>query len=148
MKQFNKILCPYDFSDYADEALAYAIKLSDAHTVISLLNIIQIPYLNDPYGFAYFDYKADELKSTTQKAMEDKVMVLRTKYPNTNIEYLIETDNDPSTKILEIQKNNDFDLVVIGSHGRKGLGRLLMGSIAESILREATCPVLIIKKHK
>lgn len=148
MKQFNKILCPYDFSEYADEALAYAIKLSDANTVISLLNIIQIPYLNDPYGFAYFDYKADELMSTTKKAMEEKITELRKNYPNTTLEYLIETDNDPSTKILEIQKNNQFDLVVIGSHGRKGLGRLLMGSIAESILREATCPVLIIKKQK
>ena len=49
-------------------------------------------------------------------------------------------------KIAEVIKDGHYDLVVIGSHGRKGLSRLLMGSVAESVLRDATCPVLIIKK--
>ncbi|MBK8151892.1 MAG: universal stress protein [Saprospiraceae bacterium] len=55
MVNFKKILCPYDFSENADEALRYAVKLANPNTEICLLNIIQLPYLIDPYGFVYYD---------------------------------------------------------------------------------------------
>jgi nucleotide-binding universal stress UspA family protein len=49
MKTFKKILCPYDFSEHAEEALQYAIKLSDKETLITLIYVIQMPYSIDPY---------------------------------------------------------------------------------------------------
>lgn len=147
MKHFNKILCPYDFSSYADEALLYAIKLADNHTQITLLNVIQLPYLIDPNGFTFYDHKAEEIQQQAAAEMDKKLANLRLTYVEKTFDFAIETDEETATAILHYQQTQSFDLIVIGSHGRKGLERLLMGSIAESVLREATCPVLIIK-HK
>jgi len=53
----------------------------------------------------------------------------------------------PSVKIVEAAKCWPADLVVIGSHGREGLGRLLLGSVAESVVRHASCPVLVVRSR-
>lgn len=145
MIHFNKILCPYDLSDYAEEAIKYAVKLSDKDTEIVLLNVIQLPYIIDPNGFTYYDLKVDELKNDFEKAMTEKVEILKVKFPNHNFSYSIEVGSNPADVVLNYQKKENFELIVIGSHGRKGISRLLMGSVAESIMRDADCPVLIIK---
>ena len=51
----------------------------------------------------------------------------------------------PAKRIVEFANSNDVDLIVIGTHGRSGLGRVLMGSVAEAVVRKAKCPVLAIK---
>jgi universal stress protein A len=146
MKTFKKILCPYDFSEHAEEALKYAIKLSDKETLITLIYVIQMPYSIDPYGYSYYDIKSDDIKNASKDALEKKVEELKSKYENINIDFEFDIDYDPAEYILKNQKAGHYDLVVIGSHGRKGISRMLMGSVAESVLREATCPVMIIKK--
>ncbi|MEI6311927.1 MAG: universal stress protein [Bacteroidota bacterium] len=146
MKTFKNILCPYDFSDYADEALLFAFKLADKETSITLANAIQVPYSIDPYGFTYFDSSAEDIKKSSNEALEKKVEAIKLKHHDLNINYKSEVIYDPAEFILKTQKEGHYDLLVIGSHGRKGLSRLLMGSVAESVLREATCPVIIIKK--
>lgn len=145
MKSFNKILCPYDFSKSSELALEYAIRLSDTKTEILLLSIIQLPYLIDPYGYSYYDNKAEELKTKTTKELAKVIEKLKIKYPNAKIKSKIETEVDPADKILETQKKGKHELIIMGSHGRTGLNRLLMGSVAESVMREANCPVLILK---
>lgn len=145
MKKFNKILCPYDFSKNSEESLLFAIKLSDTDTEINLLHIIQLPYFIDPNGFTYFDVKSEEIKKSTEDAFNQKLKAIHSLYPNNNIVFQLEIDNDPAEVIINTQKKNDYDLIVMGTHGRKGLDRLLMGSVAESVLRGATCPVLTIK---
>lgn len=146
MKSFKNILCPYDFSEYAEESLLFAMKLADTGTTVTLANAIQVPYSIDPYGFTYFDSSAEDIKKSTIEALEKKVISLKEKCPGVNVVYKAEVIYDPSEFILNTQKEGHYDLLVIGSHGRKGLGRLLMGSVAESVMREATCPVIIIKK--
>jgi universal stress protein A len=146
MKTFKKILCPYDFSEHAEEALQYAIKLSDKETLITLIYVIQMPYSIDPYGYSYYDIKSDDIKNASKDALEKKVEELKSKYENINIDFEFDIDYDPAEYILKNQKAGHYDLVVIGSHGRKGISRMLMGSVAESVLRDATCPVMIIKK--
>lgn len=146
MKQFKKILCPYDFSEHAEEALLYALKLADTNTELTLLYVIQLPYSLDVYGFPYYDEKAKEYKEEVSKKLEAKIDELKAKYPNINSNFLLKEDLDPANQILEIQKDNNYEVVVMGSHGRKGLQRLLMGSVAELVMRDATCPVLVIKR--
>lgn len=146
MKQFKKILCPYDFSEHAEEALLYALKLADTNTELTLLYVIQLPYSLDVYGFPYYDEKAKEYKEEVSKKLEAKIDELKAKYPNINSNFLLKEDLDPANQILEVQKDNNYEVVVMGSHGRKGLQRLLMGSVAELVMRDATCPVLVIKR--
>jgi nucleotide-binding universal stress UspA family protein len=55
-------------------------------------------------------------------------------------------DGDPANTICEFAKDNAADLIVMGSHGRTGLGRLLMGSVAELVVRRASSPVLTVKR--
>lgn len=145
MKKFSKLLCPFDFSKNAEESLEYAIKLSDNETVITLLHSIQLPYIIDPNGFSYYDIKADEIRKSTEEALDTKIKAIKSIHPSANLNYIIEVDNNPSELILKTQKEGNYDLIIMGSHGRKGLNRLLMGSVAELVLRGSSCPVLVIK---
>jgi nucleotide-binding universal stress UspA family protein len=54
-------------------------------------------------------------------------------------------EGDPVTQILGIAEEESCDLIVMGTQGRTGLGRILMGSVAEQVMRKATCPVLTVK---
>jgi nucleotide-binding universal stress UspA family protein len=54
-------------------------------------------------------------------------------------------EGDPAGEIIRLAEETDCDLIVMGTHGRKGLGRLLMGSVAENVMRRAPCPVLTVK---
>ncbi len=54
-------------------------------------------------------------------------------------------EGDPATEILRVAKDTKADLIIMGTHGRTGMGRLLMGSVAEQVLRRANCPVLTVK---
>lgn len=85
----------------------------------------QLPVVND-------DHIHKDLKELVTKASLPKV------------EYCI-VDGDPSSEILRIAAESKADLIIMGTHGRSGLGRLLMGSVAEKVLRHATCPVLTVK---
>ncbi len=147
MIQIKRILCPYDFSEYADEALNYALRLADSETQIVLLNVIQLPYIVDPSGFTYSNVDLEVVTQVAEDALITRVSDLGKKYPELKITFAVEVDDDPADAILKAQHAGVYDLMVIGSHGRKGLGRLLMGSVSESVLREATCPVMIIKKN-
>jgi len=122
MKHFNKILCPYDFSEYADEALKYAIKLADPDTLILLLNIIQLPYLIDPNGFTYYDHKAEALQLDADLNMNKKLADLKMSYPNYKFEYSIDIDNDPAARycLLSLTQHggsnqNDFNFLSASS---------------------------------
>ncbi len=71
----------------------------------------------------------------------DQLHGLRPDDPRIPVEYRL-VDGDPATEILQLARVLNSDLIVLGTHGRKGLDRLLLGSVAEQVLRKAPCPVL------
>ncbi|MFY7861432.1 MAG: universal stress protein [Chitinophagales bacterium] len=145
MKHFKHILCPYDFSEFSDEAVHYAVKMADENTEITIIAVVELFYNNYPDGIIYFDQMTQaHSKETLIKYVEK----LQNHYPNLNFKYVLEMDNDAVKIILDYHRKNKSDLIVIASHGRKGLTRILMGSVAESIFREASCPVLLIRKEE
>ncbi len=146
MIKFSKILCPVDFSESADNAIAYAVKMADEDTVVELLSIIETPYTTDPMGYANYYLNVDEIKAAMDVKMQEKIEALQEKYPKYHFNAAIDMGLDPAKSILDTISQHNCDLVVMGSHGRKGLSRILMGSVAESVMREAPCPVLVIKK--
>ncbi|MBK7958068.1 MAG: universal stress protein [Bacteroidetes bacterium] len=146
MKHFTKILCPFDFSEFSEEAIKYAIKLADPTTEITLFNVVQLPYIMDPNGLAYYDVKEEEVMKSAEEALNKKIEALKASCPDNIFSKDYAVSNDPAEAILDKQSKGAYELVVMGSHGRKGFGRILMGSVSESVLREANCPVLIIKK--
>jgi len=113
------ILYPTDFSVCSQPALDLAFALArDCHARLIVLHVAE-PALVVDYGD--FEEAAD-----------------------CNSEFRLE-EGDPAEKILHVAQEVPCDLIVMGTHGRTGLGRLLMGSVAEKVLRRAPCPVLTVK---
>lgn len=142
MKHFNKILIPYDFSDYADQAVHFGIKVGDYDSEITILCVVEQYYYASPEGMTYFD---QDFQARSKEILEKYVEKIQAMYSKHTIKYVLIQDNNPTNVIIDYQHEHKSDLIVIGSHGRRGINRVLMGSVAESIFREASCPVLIIK---
>lgn len=151
MKAFNHILCAYDFSEYADKALSYAIKLANCSAnQLSLIHVLINPFLFEGGSpILSQNVLAKDLLEKMRKDDKEKLDALKLKlsneYPDLRIDLLIEESNDIGDALITAQKKLNGDLIIMGSHGRKGLNRVLMGSVAESVLRDAECPILIVK---
>lgn len=150
MNDIKKILCPIDFSEYANEALKYALLLAEKN--LSSLHLFHVlPKMN------YYDWNMngvypliseevlDNEKNETENRLIDLVKKLKSENTNLEITYEMIDTNSIADTIVNIAKKTNTDLIIMGSHGRKGLDRILMGSVAEAVLRHAHCNVLIYK---
>jgi nucleotide-binding universal stress UspA family protein len=144
----KQILFPTDFSESSDEALKYASNLaSDTGARLRIVHvdelldatIPQIPSVEAGYFLeaAWDTKRQDDVKSKLAKVVPT---VSNVKYDQ---RYLM---GSPQKEILQFAGEEAVDLIVMGSHGRTGISRLLMGSVAEAVMRKAPCPVLIVKQ--
>ncbi len=137
------ILVPVDFSEGSEHALDYAIELAgklDAR--VHLLNAIGVPTFGyEEIGVAIMSTVIEDLVRSNQDAL-DKVAAAR--QPTALIGEVILRTGDARDVILQTVDELAIDLVVMGTHGRHGLRRALMGSVAESVVRTAPCPVLTV----
>ncbi len=140
----KKILCPTDFSDSSDFALEFASSL--AAETGSLLQIIHVGNESSAYlaGYGDFGTVADlvDREMREHRALLEQVRPSRAKV-NFEHRYL---SGSPGNEILAFAERENVDLIVLGSHGRTGLTRLLLGSVAEAVVRRAKCPVLTVKQ--
>ena len=136
------ILVPTDFSDFADHALDYAIMLaSKLGAQVHVVNALTIPELGVPeLGVALSSTMMGTMVQRNQAAL-DKLVAAR---PSANFATMLRT-GDPRSVILQAAKELGADLIVMGTHGRRGVTRALLGSIAEAIVRTAPCPVLTVR---
>ena len=134
---FKRILCPIDFSNFNQAANEYASILAKASGAKIVYFHAFLPDI--PYGsFAYVDTQLDEKQLL--KLLEE------TKPTMDGVEASYEIEFGPAADQITCYANeNDIDLIVIGTHGRTGLKRVVMGSVAEAVVRRAECPVLAIK---
>ena len=142
----KKILCPTDFSENSEHAMKYALALATlSQAQLELLHVVEpIAY---PQSTELFEPMLDEVELTMkmeaayQKQLEDQVVALKDDYPK--ITGKLVTGNT----FLEIIQaaRGDVDMIVMGTHGRTGLAHVLIGSVAERVVREAPCPVLTVK---
>ena len=144
MKLPKIILVPTDFSPNAEEALDYAVELAKRFDArIHLLNVIGIPTLGAEYGLVVTQSMIDDLLRDNQKEL-DKLVAARTgkaAFGPTRLEI-----GDARAVIERIASELGADLVVMGTHGRRGVKRVLLGSVAESVVRAVTCPVLLVRE--
>ncbi len=137
--KIRNILCPVDFSDGSQSALAYATSIAKDHDAE-----IHIVYSYEE-PFAYTDGAIPGNVPPADLAPDHKAldaMVPTGSDVRFRHQFLI---GPPDRTLLEYAKTRNIDLIVLGTHGRTGLGRLLMGSVAEAIVRRAECPVVTIK---
>lgn len=146
MLTINKILCPVDFSSQTDLVLGYTAEL--ARNSGAAITLIYVQPLHYAYGYGVYDMALnmmEETKAEALKMLDERKHQLEQDLEGVKIDTKIEM-GDAAEVILETEKALNPDLIVMGSHGRKGISRLLMGSVAEVVFRHATCPVLLVKK--
>lgn len=137
--KIKTILFPTDFSTCSDAGLEYATAL--ARDTGALLLIVHVEEHPVAYGVGEMYYGAFEPDRKRLQAMLDKVIPSD---PKVKYEHHLLT-GEPADAIATYAKERDADLIVMSTHGRGGVMRILMGSVAESLIRQAQCPVLTLR---
>ncbi len=145
--RIKKILCPTDFSENSEHALKYALALATlSQADLQLFHVVEpITY---PQSTEFFEPVLDEvelmmkMETAFQQQLEDQVTTLKAQYPK--IKGKLVTGNT-FLEIIQAARDDDVDMIVMGTHGRTGLAHVLIGSVAERVVREAPCPVLTVK---
>jgi nucleotide-binding universal stress UspA family protein len=135
------ILVPTDFSDTAEHGVNYAFALAQTlGAKVSLLYVYVIPEPPGAGGLA--GEFVDETQQDAQKKLEQSVAKHR---GSPAFGRTLLCTGSPSEAIVSTAREIGADLVIIGTHGRRGVRRMLLGSVAESVLRTAPCPVLAVR---
>jgi len=137
----SKILLPIDDSKYADRNLEYTSAIAEKlGAEVTLLYVVSLPSVLAPE--AYVDPKpfieaGEKFLEEVRKKVEQKRVKVSTRL---EVSY-----GNPAHKIVEYAKENNFDLIAVGARGKSSIRNLLLGSVADSVTRNATCPVLVIR---
>jgi universal stress protein A len=146
---YRNFLVPIDFSEHSKETIEYATQLAAlTGAIIKLLHVFQIPEdLEAFYQGLYIesDLIKNHMEMAKRKTNEQlSVVTEQILAKGFEVESILRFGN-PYEEIVNAAKELGADLIVIGSHGSTGLGRLLLGSTAERVLRYAPCAVLVVK---
>ena len=136
MIQVRKILYPTDFSSYSNQAYFHAVALAEKHSAALTVVFVYNPSATGGPGPS--DPEA------ARRYWRDQLEQIRPVDPTIKVNHVL-LDGDPATEIVRYAHDAGSDLIVMGTHGRTGLERLLMGSVAERVLRNAHCSVLVVK---
>ena len=139
MLAIRTILHPTDFSERSQDAFGLACALArDYGARLIVLHVADVPTV--AYGEGIVPPNPEESRAAAQEQLDR----LRVPRADVRAERRLE-QGDPVTEILRVAREAGADLIVLGTHGRTGLGRLLMGSVAEQVVRRAACPVLTVR---
>ena len=142
MISIEKILHPTDFSANSNHALKYACafathfgaELHLLHVVVDI-SLVTLPPIDGYLPEGYYEnarmHANEELAKMPNREMAGKIRIVRQAL-----------DGSAFVEIIRYAKDNDIDLIVMGTHGYSGLTHLVMGSIAEKVVRRSPCPVL------
>ena len=137
----SRILCPVDFSETSERALAYALELAAADSLVEVLHVLQpLPGYMWPEGLVGTpDEYVTQIRQEADKNLA--ALVERHHHPTVTIVSSVR-EGRADTTICEAAE--DADLIVMGTHGRSAIERLLVGSVTERVVRHATKPVLVV----
>jgi nucleotide-binding universal stress UspA family protein len=144
----KRILVPYDFSVCSSAALDYAGRLAiDSGARIYMLHVDEL-----------LDARISAIPAVDWPGVRESSWEKRRRLVNRRLAKVVPLNapviyehhwvmGSPANEILAFAERVHIDLIVMGSHGRTGLSRLLTGSVAENVMRGSKCPVLIVKSH-
>ncbi len=137
---FKNVLVPTDFSETATYALDLAGQMVDADGTITLLHVLELPVAFS--GEVAPDFARD-LDKKSAAALDASAARLK----NARVTTRSRIGYPGAQTLSTIEHDPNIDLVVMGSHGRTGIKRVIMGSVAEKVVRHARCPVLVARKR-
>jgi len=138
------VLVPYDGSEQADEALDFAFEEHPDATVsvLHVIDPVEAGYSSQPTAFG----QAEEWFETAREEAETLLDGVRERAgaEGVAVDTTVEVGR-PSRAIVEYADENDVEQIVMGSHGRSGVSRILLGSVAEAVVRRSPVPVTIVR---
>lgn len=143
MVELKNILFPTDFSESAENASQYAISLAKKYgSRIYVIHVVEPFTYTTDFGL---DYSAQyrEMEATAKKMLDEVVASIRK--AGLDVEGVV-VSGKPFLEITRFAKEEHVDLIVMATHGRTGIEHMLLGSVAERVVRKSPCPVLTIKK--
>ena len=142
--KIRKILYATDFSKPAEKAFEYALFMAESHNAdLSLLHVV-----DQLHGFTHYEILAItpmEIAEKMAKRGHEQLQALLDGVKGSVTATEDVREGRTWVEICEAAKEEKADLIVIGSHGRTGLSHALIGSVAETVVRHATCPVLVVR---
>lgn len=130
MIRIQSIVYPTDFSSYSNQAYFHAVGLAEQYgaalTVVFVYNAAADEHAR---GKAYWEDQLAQIRPLNAKIPVRHAVL----------------EGDPATEIVKYASEQRADVIVIGTHGRTGVDRLVLGSVAERVMREAPCSVLVVK---
>ena len=143
----KRILVPVDFSSNSKRALDYAHGLAQKFdAALHLVHVCETPAMITPaldaYAIAYSDW-SQRLGEEAEKQLNTMTPALRDVNVTTEVLF-----GPPAPAIIEAADRNDADLIVMGTHGHGPLMHVLMGNVAERVVRTSSCPVLTVREPK
>ena len=147
---FKKIIVPLDGSELAEQALEPALALAQqvqGEVILLSVPVLQHMFVVEPagYGFLLPEQSVDQSRHEQMEYL--KGVQTKCSHPDVTIRTLIE-EGDEATTIVEVAAAQKADLIVMSTHGRTGFTRWMLGSVTEKVLREAPCPVLVIRHNQ
>lgn len=140
----NNILVPYDFTDFADLSLDKAMEIAKKFdSKLTLLTVIGSDI--DTSGMSWS--RAQEVHDEMEVKAKEDLNKIKKIHSADNVVISIDVVHNPSAVngILLFAEQNNMDLIVMGSHGRSGFKKLVLGSVASEVVTKSNCPVLIVK---
>lgn len=146
MSVYQRIMVAVDGSETAQRGLQEAIKLAkDQKARLAIVHVIDIVVVNDAEDFSetYIDSMRDYARTTLEQARQAaQAAGVETEVQSPEI---FTSGFHVADKIAQLAGDWKADLLVVGTHGRRGVNRLLLGSVAERVVRVAPCPLLLIR---
>ena len=143
--RFRNVLVPVDFGEVADHALSYAIDLAKGTgATVHVLHVYTIPVYGvvPDGGFVTSPETAVKLSEAAQHGLNRLIDAHKAEGVTLNA---LLREGTAAAEIVEVAKEVSADLVVIGTHGRRGIAHALLGSTAEKVVRACAAPVLTLK---
>lgn len=151
MKPFHRILVPIDFGDCSRSAVEHALYLAQSfNATIELLHVVW-----DPPPYVGFESVMVQVPRSSSLAFSEYTRAAAARELERFLEHFTPAERqgmttrfahgEASNTVLSVAEDEHFDLIVMGTHGRTGLSHMLMGSVAEKVVRRAPCPVLTIR---
>jgi nucleotide-binding universal stress UspA family protein len=139
----NRVLAPVDLSDQSELVLNHAAALSESYAApLDLLHVVEEAAYPNVYGLDPLAPSAPNVQDRAREALETLASELDLRTDPVNVHVLA---GNAARDIVEFAEDQVADLIVMATHGRTGLERFLIGSVAEKVVRRAPCPVFTLK---
>lgn len=146
MLKIERILCPTDFSDFSERAYDYGLSLARHYNAeLYLLHVVRPVIIGYP-EYAIPD-SVNEFYGELREHAEEQLREFAKVHAEGGVQAKVAVEEGVVTEsILDFARDNSVDMIVIGTHGRRGFQRLTLGSVTERVLRRAGCPVLAVRR--